>query len=315
VTGTPALGPEPLWLPFAFVDVFATAPLTGNPLAVVGGGDAITDDQMRRVAREFNQAETTFVLTPRTDGADWHLRSFTAAGVEVYGAGHNALGAWWWLAAAGHLKLSSERTVWTQELGSAVLAVEIRSDGGRPSSIAMAQEPPTFGRRASESDRAALAAALRLDATDVGATATHGAELPAQVVSTGTSHLMVPLRNRAAIARARPDAEALVAVLTTLGAEGCYLASLDPVSPHAVAHARFFNPAFGLDEDIATGTAAGPLACHLRAHGLIEDGATVIIEQGHALGRPSELRVTVTGERVVLSGTAVISAEGMLRVA
>ena len=40
-------------------------------------------------------------------GANWRLRSFTAAGAEVFGAGHNALGAWWWLAQAGELALSA----------------------------------------------------------------------------------------------------------------------------------------------------------------------------------------------------------------
>jgi PhzF family phenazine biosynthesis protein len=44
------------------IDVFADEPLTGNPLAVVEGADELNDEQMRRIAREFNQAETTFIL-------------------------------------------------------------------------------------------------------------------------------------------------------------------------------------------------------------------------------------------------------------
>ena len=50
---------------------------------------------MRRIAGEFNQAETTFILP--SDRADWRLRSFTANGSEVFGEGHNTLGAWLWL--------------------------------------------------------------------------------------------------------------------------------------------------------------------------------------------------------------------------
>src|SRR5471030_1545687 len=46
-------------LPFHFVDVFAVQPLTGNPLAVVEGGDKLPLDILRRIAREFNQSETT----------------------------------------------------------------------------------------------------------------------------------------------------------------------------------------------------------------------------------------------------------------
>src|SRR4249919_1186647 len=49
-------------LDFAVIDVFAESPLSGNPLAIVSGGDGLPDDVLRAVAREFNQAETTFVL-------------------------------------------------------------------------------------------------------------------------------------------------------------------------------------------------------------------------------------------------------------
>jgi trans-2,3-dihydro-3-hydroxyanthranilate isomerase len=93
-------------LPFFLVDVFADAPLTGNPLAVVADADDVDEDLMRAIAREFNQSETTFVLASTRQRVAWRLRSFTPVGVEVGGAGHNALGAWWWLAAAGRLALS-----------------------------------------------------------------------------------------------------------------------------------------------------------------------------------------------------------------
>src|ERR1700685_4372373 len=83
---------------FYFVDVFATSPLTGNPLALVPDADELTDVQMRTIARAFNQSETTFLLRPSRSDAAWRLRSFTPIGTEVLGAGHNALGAWLWLA-------------------------------------------------------------------------------------------------------------------------------------------------------------------------------------------------------------------------
>ena len=88
-------------VPFCLVDVFASQPLTGNPLALVTDADGLAEPQMRAIAREFNQSETTFLLRPSLAGATWRLRSFTPIGAEVAGAGHNALGAWLWLAAAG----------------------------------------------------------------------------------------------------------------------------------------------------------------------------------------------------------------------
>ena len=42
--------------PFYFVDVFATRPLTGNPLSLVPDADDLNEAQMRAIAREFNQS-------------------------------------------------------------------------------------------------------------------------------------------------------------------------------------------------------------------------------------------------------------------
>ena len=90
-------------VPFFFVDVFASRPLTGNPLSLVPDADDLDETQMRAIAREFNQSETTFLLRPSLPGAAVRLRSFTPIGAEVGEAGHNALGAWLWMEAAGRL--------------------------------------------------------------------------------------------------------------------------------------------------------------------------------------------------------------------
>jgi len=100
------------------IDVFADAPMTGSPLAVVQNADELSDEQMRRIAGEFNQAETTFIL--QSTRADWKLRSFTASGVEVSGAGHNALGAWLWLAELGDLGSLEVPRTFSQEIGREV---------------------------------------------------------------------------------------------------------------------------------------------------------------------------------------------------
>jgi PhzF family phenazine biosynthesis protein len=95
-------------VPFVFVDVFASEPLTGNPLALVPNADGRPVERMRAIAKEFNQSETTFLVRPTRPGATWRLRSFTPIGVEVLGAGHNAMGAWIWLADSGRLPAREE---------------------------------------------------------------------------------------------------------------------------------------------------------------------------------------------------------------
>jgi len=103
-------------------------------------------------------------------------------------------------------------------------------------------------------------------------------------------------------------------ILAAVGGQGCYLYCLDTVLPSSAAHARFFNPTVGIVEDSATGSAAGALACQLIAQGIAEDGATMTIEQGYEMQRPSLLSVEVRGDVVRLAGRCVKAAEGMLRV-
>ncbi len=288
---------------FAFVDVFASRPLTGNPLSLVPDADGLAERQMRAIAREFNQSETTFLLRPSLPGAAWRLRSFTPTGAEVGGAGHNALGAWLWLEAAG--RLDGLGSALAQEIAGEVLPVELLRAPGHPVAVAMDQSPPRFGR--SVGNRAELAASLGLGADDLPA------DPGPQVVSTGAAHLMVPVRHRAAVDRAAPDGRRLAAILSAAGGEGCYVYSRDPVdAAGAVAYARFFNPAMGIVEDPATGTAAGPLVARLSAAGEVPEGRTAFVEQGHALGRPSRIGVTVSGQRVRVSGSGLVVAEGRL---
>jgi trans-2,3-dihydro-3-hydroxyanthranilate isomerase len=294
-------------VPFVLVDVFADAPLTGNPLAVVADAERLEEPVMRAVAREFNQSETTFVLPPMRPGATWRLRSFTPVGAEVVGAGHNALGAWWWLATSGRIELDADGgAALAQEIGDRVLPVQVRGRNGRPEAIVIEQTPPEFGRTVTDRDELAAALGLRgPDALD---------DVPPQVVSTGAAHLLVAVRDRATVDRARPDAPRLAATLARVGGQGCYLYCLDPVDPAAVAYARFFNPTVGIREDPATGSAAGPLVSRLVAQGVVPDGARVIVEQGHAMGRPSRIRVQVAGEQVWIAGAGVVVAEGTLTV-
>ena len=73
-----------------------------------------------------------------------------------------------------------------------------------------------------------------------------------------------------------------------------------------------------MPEDPATGSAAGPLACHVGRHGLVPFGEEIEISQGEELARPSTLYARAEGsadriERVEVGGSAVIVARGEFR--
>ncbi len=292
--------------PFYLVDVFTNRPFTGNPLALVTDADHFDAERMRRIAGEFNQTETTFILRPTAERADWRLRSFTATGTEVFGVGHNALGACWWLAASGQLTLDAPTCSFTQEIDGRLLPVEIHTESGKVAVVSMAQATPVFG--AVVGKITPLASALDLGDAELAVGRLH-----AQVVSTGVPHLLVPVRDRGALGRARPKAETLAAYLRSVGAQGCYVFCLDPLDTDAPVQARFFGPNVGIAEDPATGSAAGPLAAYLVEQKLAGERRPVIIEQGHTMGRPSRIEVRVSSGSIRVCGTAVLVVEGRLR--
>ncbi len=280
-------------LSFALVDVFAAAPLSGNPLAVILDADPIPEAVMPGIAQEFNQSETTFVLSSSEPRATWRLRSFTARGDEVTGAGHNALGAWWWLAQSGRVATGD----FTQELGGGLGDLTIRRNADKTLQVAMHQGPGSMTGQVASS---ALAAPLGLVPAQLTAD-------PASVVSTGTAHLLVAARDRAAVQAARPEPSSLLGVLRNAGAQGCYLYATGPGN---TAYARFFNPTVGLWEDAATGSAAGPLGWLLCGGG----SGRLTVEQGDAIGRPSRIELRVEVGQVTLLGSAALFAEGHIHI-
>src|SRR3954464_7907809 len=56
------------------VDVFASAPHSGNPVAVVLDGEGIDRAEMQRFAPWTNLSETAFVLPTTTAEADYRVR-------------------------------------------------------------------------------------------------------------------------------------------------------------------------------------------------------------------------------------------------
>lgn len=288
-------------LPAGLIDVFAELPLNGNPLAVVENADALDVKQMRRIAGEFNQAETTFLL--KSDRADRKLRSFTASGAEVFGAGHNALGAWLWLGYQGQLGALDKPRTFRQEIGSDVLPITVQRRGDHIFGQ-MKQAPLKLLTPLAAT--APLAEALGLEETDLlSDPGPRGAD-------TGAAHLMVRLRSREAVDAARPSAERLLVVLRGASSEGCYVYAFDGEEPGR-AYARFFNPTIGLWEDSATGTAAGPLTAYLGYNGLLANDNSLIIEQGTKMGRQSFLSVRL-GPDPELSGGGIVVFRGTLHV-
>ena len=274
---------------FEQVDVFTDRPFTGNALCVVSDGAGLSPEQMQAIAREMNLSETTFVLPPTDPHAAYWMRIFTPA-KEIPFAGHPSVGTAYVMASAGRFPLREPVTRIYQQVGIGTLPLDIEVSGGKPGRVVMTQGKPTFG--AVLRDVAPFSEALGLDAGVLVE-----AKLPAQVVSTGLAHLMVPLPDLDTIGSLRPNATLLDAVLQACGALGFFAFCLQTTTADAFAHARMFAPGAGVPEDPATGSAAGPLGAYLAVHGVLpKTQKAFVLEQGIEMGRPSRLWVEVIRE-------------------
>ncbi|CAI6100787.1 unnamed protein product [Clonostachys chloroleuca] len=299
-------------LNFEIVDVFSDVPFKGNPLAVVDATTStLTTTQMQLIARQFNLSETTFVLPVAQDKADARLRSFLPDGREVFGAGHNILGAWWHLAQSGKLESKRaspqsvdgiEETTVYQELGQDVTSLKIQrgnlvSASGRDGiQVVLRQAQPKL--HAYHPDLASLAEAVGILEQDIGwslqsAEATRA--LQPQVLSTSTTHhLLVPLASTEALNRVGVRREKLLAQLKIADerAHGIFFFARAGADTY---EARFFSPSMS-GEDPATGSAAGPLSAYLYKHGAlnIKGGkGEITVRQGLKVGRECVIRVVL----------------------
>lgn len=267
--------------------------MAGNGLAVVHDADGLGDAAMQAFARETRLSETTFVQSAPDAAADYINRIWTLAG-EMRFAGHPSLGTAVAVAAAAG-GAEPARLVQQTPAGRQPVDVE-RGSEDRLWRASMLQEPAGFGER--------VEAAPLLAAVGLPPEAAHPA-LPFQIVSTGTPHVMAPLRTPDALEAVRPDSAALRAVLpprTVL-----YLCVVDPAAGTARARGVLLDHEGAAFEDPATGSAAGPLLAHLHARTGLE---RLTVTQGVEMARPSTLHCALDGDRVRVGGDVVVLAQG-----
>ncbi len=274
-------------LRFVVVDVFTDTALAGNQLAVFTDARGVDDATMQALAKEIGFSETTFVLPPETSG-HVRVRIFNPL-AEMPFAGHPILGTAWVLATP------LQRGIIELETGMGVVPVEIdRDESGALVFGRMTQPVPTI-REVEDAQELFTVLGVR------------GSELPVELYDNGATHIVVTLDSDATVAALSPDSSAIA----RFGVTG--------VNCVVGTESRWKNRMFWSNgEDAATGSAAGPIACHACRHGLAEWGEWIEISQGAEMGRPSTLFACAEGgvegiERVQCGGRAVVVARGEFR--
>lgn len=296
---------------YLHLDVFTDRSFEGNQLAVFPEPPELSTAQMQRVAKEMNFSETTFIY-PAAGGGDAKMRIFTP-GEELPIAGHPTVGSTFALALEGHIPHGRDRFVF--ELGVGPTPVSLEWTDGQLSFVWMTQPNPRFG--GTIDDRPALGAAIGVDAADL----VDG--WPAQWVSCGVPYLLIPLKSREAVDAVSLDRRALVRCYEAADLEEApvYVFTTDGPGNGETAYSRMLAPGFGIAEDPATGSAAGPLGCYLVQHGVVSgaEAAAMVSLQGVAMGRASRIHIAIEGvpdaiSRVRVGGQAVLVGRGELAV-
>ena len=252
------------------INSFAKSIEGGNPAGVVLNADALSEDDMRKIAGIIGFSETAFVMN--SDLADFKVRFFTP-NEEVDLCGHATIATFSTLLSNGYIKPGK----YSQETKAGVLKVEVMEDF----TVMMNQNTPCYDQIIGKQE---IAASLNMKVADMME------DLPIQVVSTGIRDIIIPIKNIEIVNAINPNLEQISEISRKYNVVGYHMFTLETLNS-SNAYCRNFAPLYGIPEESATGTSNGALACYLLEYGIIkpEHASHIVIEQGYSMGKPSEI--------------------------
>jgi trans-2,3-dihydro-3-hydroxyanthranilate isomerase len=292
---------------FFTLDVFTSRRFAGNPLAVVLDANGLDEAPMQMIAREFNLAETVFVLPARESSHRARLRIFTPV-AELPFAGHPTVGTAVLLNRIDGV--CSRKIVLEEGIGPIHCASDsVDADRGR-ARFELTRLPEEVGNAASSQS---IAAALGLSIADIGFDTFRPSRW-----SGGVPMTFVPIRNLAAIRQCQAQMTQWDAAFGQDKPSIAYVFCRETVEAGSAFHARMFAPRLGVPEDPATGAAVAAFSgVYLHFEHQPDGHHDLSVEQGYEMGRPSLIRLSVTVRdrrlaAAAISGDAIVVSEGTI---
>lgn len=242
----------------------------GNPAGVVIGGEQLSEINMQKIAKEVGYSETAFVMP--SDVADFKCRFFTPT-EEVDLCGHATIATYNLLR---NLKRVGEGE-FTQETKAGVLKVIIQQN-----QVYMEQKKPQFCDKLIAQEIEKCFQGTYHDYINP--------KLPIQVVTTGMRDIMLPIKSLQHLKQLQPKYEAIVQLSKKYQVTGIHSFTTE-TSYQASAQCRNFAPVCGIEEESATGTSNGALACYLSKYQDMATKHNYVFEQGYCMDTPSEIKV------------------------
>ena len=248
------------------INAFVDGNIGGNPAGVVLNADELSHSQKLEIAAGIGLSETAFVSSSKV--ADFKLEFFTPT-KQIAHCGHATIATFVYLRELGLItkSRSSKETVDGNR--------EIYFDGDL---ALMEQLSPSYKKVNHLVDT--ICSSLSISIDDL--IANHNP----LIVNTGNSFLIVPLKDENSVLGAHADLDEIQRISEQFDLIGYYIFSQHTRVPDRDAATRMFAPRYGINEESATGMAAGPLACYLcDKMGINKD--SFLIEQGHLMESPS----------------------------
>jgi len=250
------------------VDAFVHGEQGGNAAGVVLNAEHLSAAQKLKIAQTVGLSETAFVSQSRK--ASLKVEFFTPTR-QIPHCGHATVAAFSLCRQLGYLSEGDHR----KESIDGVLPLTITSD-----QVTLHQKFPTFIPLELKSAMTSLvlkSMGLELDSVR------HDHQLT--IARSGNGFLLIPLQSEATLAKLQPDYHAIALICEELDLIGYYPFSMFLGSERLTVSTRMFAPRYGIDEESATGTAAGPLGAYLLSHS--KGYRDCSIEQGHFMSPPS----------------------------
>jgi trans-2,3-dihydro-3-hydroxyanthranilate isomerase len=277
---------------FHIVDVFSPSPFGGNQLAVLPEAAGLSAEGMQSIAREFNFAETTFVLPPVDPANTRRLRIFTPR-AEIGFAGHPTIGTACALVMKGHVAPgAAQPLIIEEEVGPVSVQVD-RRDGIFHATLTLPARIETPAGAPSPAD---LAAVLSLRSGEVKQVFFAGVGLP---------FCFAQLTSPEAVDRAAIDRAAWTTTLSQSWSSNVFFFAGN-LGDGGELYARMSAPALGVEEDPATGSACAALVGAMAsAPDFGGDSYRLSIRQGVAMGRPSDIEAAARKNSGVVTSVSV----------
>ncbi|WP_209509757.1 MULTISPECIES: PhzF family phenazine biosynthesis protein [unclassified Ruegeria] len=261
----------------------------GNPAGVILDADELSEQDMQDIAARVGLSETAFVSRSETEG--FKLDFFTP-NRRIAHCGHATIAAFSHLDALGRIPnpdtsketvdgprriLMKEGAAYMEQLAPRYSGVEEWAKKG----VKIDDVLNSLGIDNSQIDR----------------------RFPPLLVNTGNSFIVVGLSNARVLANVKPDYAKITQISEQLDLIGYYVFTNDPLATSRDATTRMFAPRYAIEEEAATGMAAGPLACVLHDFG-DSSQRSFQIEQGVFMNpaSPSLIKVELEVEDGAISG-------------